>query len=381
MEQNTFKRTRRLGLTGVDKKKSFGGYTLICPLTSSTVHLIDVDGNEVHSWLLPGRIGRHARILPNGNLAVNTLPSNHTAPFTFFNKYGGGVMSELSPSSEVIRQYTDPLGHHDQYHYGDGRLLYTSLEPLSAADSAQVLGGVPGTEAEGGITWADTINEVDAQGKLVWQWKVSERLPRDEYPLQPHYTREHYPLINTVLPLKDGNILASFRSVSSVVIIEKATGDIIWRVGPEMVAQQHNATELDNGNILIFDNGAFRNGESIQFTRAIEVDRKTKEIVWQYRDKSQWIYFYSPFMGSAQRLGNGNTLLCESAYGRVFEVTKEGEVVWEFVNPWWAEYPDEGTRKLFPGESNALFRAYRYSGEEIPWLKEKLGKVKKGWLW
>ncbi|RWQ96024.1 ASST-domain-containing protein [Paecilomyces variotii] len=356
MEQNTLKR-RGVGLTGVDKQRSFGGFTLFCPLTSDTAHLIDIDGKEVHSWKLPGRIGRHARILPNGNLAVNTLrppPKQTTAdggpfPFPFFNKYGGGVMSELDSEGNVVRQFIDPLGHHDQYHYGDGRILYTSLEA------------------------ADTINEVDADGKLVWQWKVSERLSRDEYPLQAHYTREHYPLINSVLPLRDGkHILASMRSVSAVVIIERSTGNIVWKVGSEVLAQQHNATEMENGNILIFDNGAFRNGESITYTRAIEVDRATKKIVWEYRDRSQMLYFFTPFMGSAQRLANGNTLLCESAFGRIFEVTADGYICWEYINPHFAPYPDDVTANIFPGDSNALFRAYRYSLEEIPWLKQKL---------
>jgi hypothetical protein len=379
MEQNTLKR-RGVGLTGVDKDKSFGGYTLFCPLTSDTAHLVDIDGNEVHSWKLPGRIGRHARILPNGNLAVNTLRTTEFTtkdggpfPFPFFNKYGGGVMSELDTDGKVVRQFKDDLGHHDQYHYGDGRFLYTGLEALSPEDSAKVIGGVPGTEIDG-ITYADTINEVDEKGNLVWQWKVSERLPRDEYPLQAHYTREHYPLINSVIPMRDGkHILASLRSVSAVIIIERSTGNIVWKLGPEVLAQQHNATELDNGNILIFDNGAFRKGESITYTRAIEVDRQTKNIVWEYRDRSQMHNFFTPFMGSAQRLANGNTLLCESAFGRLFEVTKDGYVCWEFINPHFAPYPDQATAKIFPGESNALFRAYRYSLEEIPWLKKKLG--------
>ncbi|KAH0335987.1 hypothetical protein KCU81_g8795, partial [Aureobasidium melanogenum] len=173
--------------------------------------------------------------------------------------------------------------------------------------------------------------------------------------------------------MKDGkHVLASMRSVSAVVIIEKASGDIVWKLGPETLAQQHNATELDNGNILIFDNGAFRNGESITYTRAIEVDRKTKKIVWEYRDRSQMLYFFTPFMGSAQRLANGNTLLCESAFGRIFEVTKEGYICWEYINPHFAPYPDQATAKIFPGESNALFRAYRYSQDEIPWLKRRI---------
>jgi len=187
-------------------------------------------------------------------------------------------------------------------------------------------------------------------------------------------------LINSVLPLRDGkHILASLRSVSAVIIIEKSTGNIVWKLGSDVLAQQHNATELENGNILIFDNGAFRNGESITYTRAIEVDRATKKIVWEYRDRSQMISFFTPFMGSAQRLPNGNTLLCESGFGRLFEVTQDGTICWEYVNPHFAPYPDEATAAIFPGESNALFRAYRYAAEDIPWLQKKLGRS--WWPW
>lgn len=378
MEQNTLKR-RGIGITGVDRARTNGGYTLICPLTSSTARLIDIDGKEIHSWQLPGRIGRHACLLPNGNLAVNTIDPDRKHIFPFFNKYGGGIMSELSPSGKIVRQQRDALGHHDAYHYpdGSGRILYTSLEALTLEESTQIVGGVPGSE-ENGITHTDIIKEIDAQGNLLWSWHVKDSLPRDLFPLQPHYTREHYPLINAVYPLRDGNILASMRSISHVIIISRATGEIIWDVGPDVLAQQHCANELENGNILIFDNGAFRNGESIQFTRAIEIDRATKEIVWEYKDRSQLVNFFTPFMGSAQRLSNGNTLLCESAYGRVFEVTSNGTVVWEYVNEHFAEYPDAVTRNIFPGESNALFRAYRYDEDQIPWLKEKLLILEKG---
>jgi hypothetical protein len=57
-------------------------------------------------------------------------------------------------------------------------------------------------------------------------------------------------------------------------------------------------------------------------------------------------------MGSAQRLANGNTLLCESVFGRVFEVTLEGYVCWEYVSPHFAPYSDEVTAKIFAGDSN-----------------------------
>lgn len=54
---------------------------------------------------------------------------------------------------------------------------------------------------------------------------------------------------------------------------------------------------------------------------------------------------------------------------RIFVVTMDKYICWAYVNPRSAPYKDEVTAKLFPGESNALFRAYRYSKDEIPWLR------------
>ena len=84
----------------------------------------------------------------------------------------------------------------------------------------------------------------------------------------------------------------------------------------------------------------------------------TKEIVWSYQER-RLIDFFSPFISNAQRLPNGNTLICEGNFGRLFEVTPEGELVWEYVNP---HFPVPS-----PGETpnNSVFRAFRYSPEEI----------------
>ncbi|GAB5585668.1 hypothetical protein Unana1_00568 [Umbelopsis nana] len=370
MEQNILRR-RGVGLIGVDKDRVFPGYTLFAPLSSpDTVYLVDNDGKEVHRWTLSYRPGRHARILPNGNLAFNGSLPDEPHLFLMWEKYRGGAMIQVDPQGNIVREHQDPLAHHDAHHLDNGHILYTTLEELSEEASATVIGGVPGTEAPNGRVYADVIKEVDADNNVVWTWKVSEHLPKDVFPLQPHYPREHWPLINTVYPLKDGNVLASLRSVSAVIIIEKATGKIIWHLDSNIVAQQHNANELENGNILIFDNGAFRTGDSINFSRVIEVDRNTKEIIWEYRDPQQEAFF-TPFMGSAQRLPNGNTLINEAAFGRIFEVTKNGTLVWEYVNPYFAVYKVPQLAKVFKNESNALFRAYKYSKEQIPWLQDK----------
>ncbi|EMC98963.1 hypothetical protein BAUCODRAFT_386256 [Baudoinia panamericana UAMH 10762] len=368
VDQNTIRR-RGVGLIASDPERVTRGYLLVAPLTSNCVYLIDTNGDVAHKWTLPYRTGRHARILPNGNLAINSIDPNGPRPFFFFWKYGGGIMSELSHDGSIVRQHRDPYAHHDAYHYGDGRILYTRMEQLSEADSAAVQGGVPGTEADDGRVWADVAREVDADGRVTWEWKVNDHLDKHRFAVQPHYPREHWPLINSIYPLKDGNILMSMRSISAVIIVHRATGEVIWHLDSTVVAQQHNATELPNGNILLFDNGAFRYRESFQFSRVIEVDRQTKEIVWQWRDQAPE-RFYSPFMGSAQRLeSSGHTLVCESAFGRVFEIDEAGEVCWEWINPFFQRYSERPLLDVFGSESNAMFRAYKYMPEEIPWLR------------
>jgi hypothetical protein len=374
MEQSTLHR-RGLGLRGVDYESVSPGYTLFAHLTSpGTVRLIANDGTEAHRWNLPYRPGRHARILKNGNLAYNGVHPDAPRLFPLWQKYRGGVMQQIDHLGKVVREHRDPLAHHDQHHMEDGGILYTTLEPLTEAQAKSIPGGVPDSEAPDGKAYGDCIKHVDAQNKLIWSWKAIEHLDPNLFPLQPHYTREHWPLINSVFPLRDGNILASLRSVSAVIIISRTTGDVIWHLDSLVVAQQHCASELDDGSILIFDNGTFRRGESATYSRVIQVDRATKKIVWKYQDPHP-MTFFTPFMGGAQRLRNGNTLITEAAFGRIFEVTAEGKMVWEYVNEDFADYSGidaEEIEGFFGYPANALFRAYKYMPEEIPWLVPKV---------
>ena len=61
--------------------------------------------------------------------------------------------------------------------------------------------------------------------------------------------------------------------------------------------------------------------------------------------------FFSATMGSVQRLPNGNTLVTESLSGRVFEITPENDVVWDYVTP---------------DRRNVLYRAYMIPPEWVP---------------
>ncbi len=375
MEQSTLTR-RGLGLRGVDHESVSPGYVLYAHLTSpGTVRLIANDGMEVHRWNLPHRPGRHARILPNGNLAYNGVHPDAPNLFPMWQKYRGGIMTQFDPDGKVVSEYRDPMAHHDQHHLDNGQLLYTTLEPLTPEQAKTIPGGIPDTEAPDGNVYADCIKLVDPtdNGKVLFHWRAIEHLKPEHFPLHPHYAREHWPLINSVHLLTDGNILASLRSTSGVIIISRETGEVIWHLDSTVLAQQHCASELEDGSILIFDNGTFRHRESSTYSRVVQVDRATKEIVWEYRDRLMPNAFFSPFMGSAQRLKNGNTLITEAVFGRIFEVTPEGKICFEYVNPQFSDYTTLKVPELvnigFDFPANAVFRAYKYTPEQIPWLR------------
>jgi hypothetical protein len=407
MEQHTLRR-RGLGVCGIDHDKVAPGYVLYTPLTSNTIHLVSTSGAEVRRWTLPYRAGRHARILPNGNIAYNGAHPNSLKLFPMWAKYRGGAMIQLDPTSgKIVKEYRDPWAHHDQNQLDDGNILYATLGELTPEQAATVQGGVPGSEAPGGKIYGDCIRLVDPGwsscdssssadfetgsrkgAKLLWSWRVIDHLDPAKFPLHSHYAREHYPLINSISFAQSGDIIASMRSNSTVVIISRQTGDIVWNVTSPVVNQQHFAHELSfssspssssDGNILVFDNGAFRPGVSIQFSRAIIISRATKQVIWEYKDRSTGgIGFYSPFMGSAQRLANGNVFICEAATGRLFEVDSAGEMTWEFVVPQLNDYRASGVMSEdelaemeqmgFAYQSNAVFRAYKYGRDEVPFL-------------
>ena len=123
----------------------------------------------------------------------------------------GGTL--LDTTSTCRRCTPDRYGTDDRscYFAGDRHYFYPGLEPLSAVQAAALPGGFPGTvswfpalpeyalivqEAPDGKVYADTIKEVK-DGKVIWEWKVSEKLDPKRFPLQ-QYPREHWPLINGI---------------------------------------------------------------------------------------------------------------------------------------------------------------------------------------
>jgi hypothetical protein len=122
-----------------------------------------------------------------------------------------------------------------------------------------------------------------------------------------------------------GRVLVCVRNQNTLAIIDWHDKKLLWAWGPGELQRPHHATLLQNGHILVFDNGVRR-----KHSRVLEIDPIAREIVWSYEAGDE---FFSAARGSNQRLPNGNTLIAESDRGRAFEVTPEGEIVWEFRTP------------------------------------------------
>ena len=141
------------------------------------------------------------------------------------------------------------------------------------------------------------------------------------------------------------NAIVSIRHQDAIAIFDLEAEKVVWTWGQGEISGPHDATVLESGNILLFDNGLGRG-----WSRVIELDPLAKTIVWEYRAPNP-TDFYTAGRGSNQRLPNGNTLIANSDRGEAFEVTREGEVVWRFLNP-------NSNRR---GQRATIVRTKRYS--------------------
>ena len=360
IDSQTRRRATRSGLTAFDPARASLGYTLFAPLYGQgLVDLLDAEGRSVHQWHLPFQPGLYGHLLPNGNLFYGGQVQDDTPElFHLWNHFKGGVLLEVDPEGRVVWEHRDPRHHHDARRTEQGGAIYLTVDRVPEAIAAKVQGGIPGSGPNG--LWADVIVEVDAAGRRIWEWKAWEHLDPAIDLITANDPRDEWSHGNTLAILPGNRLLVSFRNISTVLILEKSTGQILWRLGHDVLAQQHDPSLLDNGNVLVFDNGANRKEVALPYSRVIEVDPATNAIVWEYHDQPLY-NFFSPYISGARRLPNGNTLITEGNFGRIFQVTPEGDTVWEFINPHYHQSPDGSL-------TNAVFRAVHHLAGDIPWL-------------
>lgn len=194
---------------------------------------------------------------------------------------------------------------------------------------------------------------------------------------------------------KSDNIIFDCREANILAILDKESGKIVWKIGPDFNATpelrklgwiigQHHFHMIPKGlpgegNLMVFDNGGWggygvpnpgsRNGSKNalrDYSRVLEFNPITLEVVWKLTPKeldhaipTDASKFYSPYVSSAQRLPNGNTLVTEGSDGRIIEVTADHEIVWEWISPYY-------THNETGPKNNMIYRGYRYPYSYVP---------------
>ncbi len=356
VEQVKLKRAG-IGLRALDRERACPGFTLFAPQSGDgKVYLIDLDGDVVHTWQMPYAPGNYGYLTDRGTLFYNGKTVEDSARFISKQPWKGGAALEADWNGSVLWEVRHPDHHHDGIRLRNGNVLLLCLAKLPAELVPKVKGGMPGTEHNGEM-YGDYLVEMTTDGKAVGEWPTWEHLdPELDCIMAVQERREEWMHGNGLAELPNGDVVVSFRAISTVIIIDRRTEKIIWKLGGPPLSGQHAPVPLANGNLLLFDNGPHRLDHPMPFSRVIEVELASKQIVWKYQEKRE-CEFFSPRISNAQRLPNGNTLICEGDFGRLFEVTADSELVWEFVNPYFGQGPT--------GLNNRVFRAYRYSEEEI----------------
>ncbi len=336
------------GVTIHDRDRATPGFTIFSPIQDDRVFLTDMDGEVVHQWDVVGRSGANScSLTPEGNLwMIEKSREDGPVPFS------AGLIREYDWDGIVLWEFEDNLQHHEALRLDTGGLVYLAWELLDPEVAAALPGDLPGTEHEAGI-WGEVIRETDADGNIVWEWRVTE-LDAEAFLFHRNAVRRFYGHANSLQILPDGNYLVSLRVLNLLIIVERSTGKVIWKFQDDELGGQHDAQMLENGNILVFANGMY--ASDMTHSSVWEIDPKTKEVVWKFKEKQCAMNFYSPFISGCQRLDSGNTLICEGSKGVLFETTPECDIVWQYVSPYWREHP------VFTN-INWIFKTRRYAAD------------------
>jgi Arylsulfotransferase (ASST) len=257
----------------------------------------------------------------------------------------GGALVELDDTFREVRRFETTglvdTDDHDSLLLPDGSRWLVAYEPDPATGLVD-----------------SVIQHVDPSGQVLFEWSSAPHAAETVTPGNADYAH-----INSLDVQPNGDVLASFRHLSSVFLIASQahdghrSGDVIWKLGGRDSdftfpdgdtgpCAQHAATLLPNGNVLLFDNGStsfFGNlcvnpldpgGPAVQrpSSRVVELslDGDAAGVARTYgaTDRFAW------FMGSAARTANGNVLIGWSADQTAIasETDAGGSTIWSLVD-------------------------------------------------
>jgi hypothetical protein len=199
------------------------------------------------------------------------------------------VVEEIDPAEPILEDFVDVLSPR-------GRRLdrISLLDAVRSSDLAALMSGSPRV---GDIFHTNSVQLLDGR------------------------------LAGTIPAFARGGLLVSLRNRNAIAVVDPRARRVVWALRG-LTTQQHDASLLDTGGLLVFDNRDARTG-----SRVIEVDPSTQRILWRYPGVESPSLFSVRF-GAAQRLPNDNTLITFSELGSALEVTPDHRIVWRFDSPY-----------------------------------------------
>ena len=287
-------------LTILDSAKVQHGYfTIYTSPPQKTVYLLNNKGDVVHEWGNPDGpgtlpIGEVVKPAPNGGILtyLRVDPSDSKRR----------RIVELSYVGDIVWEYFNPdipTLNHDFQRLPNGNLLLLGSRVVSAPHIA------PGDIKD------DVIFEVNRTGNIVWSWSTVDHFNQLQYPdetieiiknkeIVPQNDQGDIfhtnsiqslppnPAAESDLRFSKGNILVSQRNTNLVFVIDKATGNVVWRMRKKSIGQHHVKmipwSLPGAGNILMFDNGGWAGYPRVYrfHSRVLEIDPLTKNVQWEY---------------------------------------------------------------------------------------------------
>ena len=368
----------------------FDGYILYTPWYGMETYLINNTGEVVHKWSsLTPPPALPVYLLENGSL----LRAGHK--FSIRYALGRGATGRVEMFNWVGQkiwnfEYANNKYHlhHDIEPLPNGNILMIAWE-YKTRDEAIAAGRNPENINIFGM-WPDHIIEVEPifpeGGNIVWEWHAWDHLIQDFDPTKDNYgvVADHPELIDINLGKQAidwlhtnsiyynkrfDQIVLSSALMNEIWIIDHSIntteaagpgGDLLYRWGnpqnyhrgdetDQKLFWQHDARWIENGypgegHITLYNNYCYRRNYSSVLEIVPPVDENGNYILEPDSaygpEEPIWVYtgdpldsFFSIKMSGAQRLPNGNTLICSADQARFFEVTPEKETIWEYFNP------------------------------------------------
>jgi hypothetical protein len=389
--------------------ESFEGYTLFSPEYSKYTYLINNRGIIVRIWKSDYIQGLANYFTLTGELLRLDLPGGNP---TFRGGGIAGRVEKFDTSGALVWEFeystSSYCAHHDIEPLRSGNVLLIAWEYKTWQEAIDA--GRDPAQQEGAL-WPDHIIEVEPTGSsggtIVWEWHVWDHLIQEFDSSKDNYgvVADHPELININYGTRNQDwnhinaidyneeldqILVSVHEFNEIWVIDHSTttqeatghsggnsgkgGDLLYRWGNPEAYQagsaadkqffgQHGVSWVEpdcpgEGNILVFNNGQSRRYSSVDeiipplnitggYTYTPGEAYGPDAPVWTFSTDPPTDMF-SNLLSNAQRLPNGNTLICSAQQGLLLEVTPEKTIVWKY-------------RNFLPTPfANAVARVYRY---------------------